>query len=487
MQGTEGIQNVQDEVVLKEGFAELDTFLINPISAKMIPAFVPHGLLYLASYALREGYKVQIQDRNVDESDWGKVIREKKPKVIGIGCLTGTVVDDAVYLSKEIKKIDPNIKIVWGGIHVTLAPDSVLKKNYVDYVVIGDGEVAYTKILDYVVRSEGSLDAIDNLGFKVGQDHKYNTRSFVDLDTIPLPAWHLVDVPKYIKKKFYASRTLCINTSRGCPYGCSFCSVPATSLRNWSSMSAKKVAEHLEFLVKNYGIDGFQVDDDEFDIDRSRVLEFCDQLKEKKLKLKWSHFSRINIVKEDVVNREIDAGLSMIEFGIESGSPRMLKLLNKGQTVEKIRKAYEICGRLDVKTSALFMVGLPTEKIEDVDATVKLIRSLTNHQTICTIYRPYPGTELFDYVVKNGFFEHDDELENIGKRYERLINTSGIDTGYLLKIQSSFDRRNIFQEIIAIICKFNYGLFFYYTMQVLLSGRFKRKVAFKGAEKYYGA
>jgi hypothetical protein len=94
---------------------------------------------------------------------------------------------------------------------------------------------------------------------------------------------------------------------------------------------------------------------------------------------------------------------------------------------------------------------------------------------------------LFYFLVKNGLFEYDDELENISKRYERLINTSDIDTGYLLKIQSSFDKRNIFQEIIAIVCKFNYGLFFYYARQVLLSGRFKRKVAFKGAEKYYGA
>jgi radical SAM superfamily enzyme YgiQ (UPF0313 family) len=251
-------------------------------------------------------------------------------------------------------------------------------------------------------------------------------------------------------------------------------------------MRAKKVVAHLEFLVKNYGIDGFQIDDDEFDIDRSRILEFCDLLKERNLKLKWSHFSRINIVKEDVINKEIEVGLSLIEFGVESGSPRMLKLLNKGQTVEKIKKAYEICGRLNVKTSALFMVGLPTEKVDDVDETVKLIRSLKNHQTICTIYRPYPGTELFDYVVENGLFEYDDELENVSKKYERLINTSGIDTDYLLKIQSSFDKRNIFQEIIAIVCKFNYRLFFYYTMQVIFGNRFKRKVSFKGAEKYYG-
>jgi len=486
MQNGVAIQKKEGEIALEPSVTELDTFLINPISAKMIPAFVPHGLLYLASYAIDKKYNVQIQDRNVDDSDWKRVIREKKPKVIGIGCLTGTVVDDAVYLSKEIKKIDPSIKIVWGGIHVTLAPDSVLKKDYVDYVVIGDGEVAFTKILDYVIRSEGSLGSIDNLGYKVDHEHKYNTRSFVDLDTLSLPAWHLVDVSKYIKKKFYADRTLCINTSRGCPYGCSFCSVPATSLRNWSSMQAEKVVDHLEYLVKNYDIDGFQIDDDEFDIDRSRILEFCRLLKERNLNLKWSHFSRINIVREEVIQKEIDAGLSLIEFGIESGSPRILKLLNKGQTVEKINKAYEICGKLDIKTSALFMVGLPTEETEDVDATVKLIRSLSNHQTICTIYRPYPGTELFEYVVKEGLFEYDDELESVSKRYDRLINTSGVDTEYLLKIQSSFDNRNMFQEALSIVKNLNYRLFFYYAKQVLFGSRFKRKVAFKGAEKYYG-
>ena len=187
-----------------------------------------------------------------------------------------------------------------------------------------------------------------------------------------------------------------------------------------------------------------------------------------------------------MIQKEIDAGLSLIEFGIESGSPRILKLLNKGQTVEKINKAYEICGKLDIKTSALFMVGLPTEETEDVDATVKLIRSLSNHQTICTIYRPYPGTELFEYVVKEGLFEYDDELESVSKRYDRLINTSGVDTEYLLKIQSSFDNRNMFQEALSIVKNLNYRLFFYYAKQVLFGSRFKRKVAFKGAEKYYG-
>lgn len=452
---------------------DLDALLINPISVRIIPAFVPHGLLYIASYAIKWGYNVAIYDRNVEKENVAEILKKRRPKVVGLGILTGPPIDDAIYVSKEIRKFDPSIKIVWGGIHTTLCPDSVLQQDFVDFVVIGDGEIAFAKILDNVIKNEISLESIDNLGYKKDKQTKYNKRSFVDLDDIPLPAWHLINVKKYIRKKFYANRVLTINTSRGCPYKCSFCCVPTVHQGTWRRMGAEKIVEQLKHLKENYRIDGFQIDDDEFDIDRSRVLKLCNLLQLNNINLKWSHFSRINIVKEEVLKREIECGLRLIEFGVESGSARMLEFLNKNQTVEQIINAYEICKRLRLETSALFMIGLPTEKIADVMDTVKMVKRLKPHLTICTIYCPYPGTELFDYCIDKGLFSYEDNLEKVGRIYRQAINTSIVRTELLLKIKRYFEKRNIYQEIKFILIRFKISLMVYYFIQYVLKPKTK--------------
>lgn len=309
---------------------QISALLINPVSARMIPAFVPHGLLYIASFAIKSGYGVVIYDRNVETSTIEDALKKFRPQVVGMGCLTGTVIDDAVAVSKQIRSFDPSIKIVWGGIHTTLYPDSVLKNDFVDFVVVGDGEKAFTGLLDVIIGDNGHVSLVDNIGYKDDNQLKYTRRFFLNMDDLSQPAWHLIQVENYIRKKFYANRVITINTSRGCPYKCSFCCVPSIHMGKWRAVSAEVIVDNLFYLKNKYGIDGFQVDDDEFDIDRSRVLKLCDLLERNKFNFKWSHFSRINIAREDVLRREKECGLSLIEFGVESGSERMLKFLNKG-------------------------------------------------------------------------------------------------------------------------------------------------------------
>ena len=449
---------------------EIDALLINPISARMIPAFVPHGLLYIASFAIQKGYDVRIYDRNIQEQGLEEVLNELSPKVVGLGCLTGTSIDDAIHVSKAIKKSHPRTKVAWGGIHTSLYPDSVLREDFVDFVVVGDGEAAFTGIIDKIIKDNVSLESIDNLGYKEDGQLKYNKIAFTDMENLPQPAWHLIEVEKYIRSKFYARMVLTINTSRGCPYKCSFCCVPKVHQGKWRSVSAEKIIENLKFLKERYGIDGFQVDDDEFDIDRNRVMKLCQLLRSNNLNLKWSHFSRINIVNEDVLREEVRCGLRLIEFGVESGSPRMLEFLNKGQTVEQIIRAYSICKRLHIKTSALFMVGLPTEEARDLEETVKLIKRLNPHLTICTIFKPYPGTVFFDYCIDRGLFHYPDRIEDVGSVYSRDINISTIADKAIRRIKRYFDLNNIYQEIMNCVSVGNFGLIVYYIRYRLVGG-----------------
>ena len=437
----------------------------------MIPAFVPHGLLYIAAFAIKYGYEVKVYDRNVEDDDIEEILSDTQPKVVGLGCLTGTSIDDAIYVSKKIKKINPFIKIVWGGIHTTLYPDSVLKEDFVDFVVIGDGENSFRSILDKVIKNNISLESIDNLGYKEGGRLRYNKTSFTDLDSIPQPAWDLIKVENYIRRKFYSKRVLTINTSRGCPYKCSFCCVPNVHKGKWRAVSPEKIIENLKYLKDNYRIDGFQIDDDEFDIDRSRVLKICDLLETNNLCLKWSHFSRINIVKEEVLRREVACGLKLVEFGVESGSARMLVFLKKNQNIEQIVRAYGICRKIGLKTSALFMIGLPTEEINDLKKTVELIKRLNPRLTICTIYRPYPGTELFDYCINKGLFSYPDNLDEVEDNYSGHINTSNVPDEEILRIKRYFDMNNIYQEVKFILTWLKFGLLLYYFFHYVLKPR----------------
>lgn len=450
---------------------EIDALLINPVSARMIPAFVPHGLLYIAAYAIKCGHKIAIYDRNVEADNLEHFLDKFRPRAVGMGCLTGTAIDDAVAVSRRIRSFDHSIKIVWGGIHTTLYPDSVLKNVFVDFVVVGDGEKAFTGLLDVIAGKNDSIESIDNIGYKDNLQMKYTRRSFLNPDELPQPAWHLIKVENYLRKKFYADRVITINTSRGCPYKCSFCCVPRVHTGKWRGVSAEKIVENLRYLIENHKIDAFQVDDDEFDIDRARVLKLCELLRINRLNLKWSHFSRINIVKEEVLKTEKDSGLQLVEFGVESGSPRMLHFLNKGQTVEQITSVYGMCKKLKIRTSALFMIGLPTESMNDLMSTIRLIKSINPYISLCTIYRPYPGTELFDYCLENKLFSYDDNLEKVGAIYAQTNNTSEIDIKLLLRVKGYFDRRNILKEIKYIITRLKVGLFIYYVRYYVLKMR----------------
>lgn len=456
---------------------EIDALLINPVSARMIPAFVPHGLLYIASFAIKRGYRVAIYDRNVESDNLEHILKKFRPRVAGMGCLTGTAIDDAVAVSRRIRSFDPSVKIVWGGIHTTLYPDSVLKNDFVDFVVVGDGEKAFSGLLDVIAGNSGAIESVDNIGYKDNRQIKYTRRSFLNPDELPQPAWHLIRVENYLRRKFYADRVITINTSRGCPYKCSFCCVPRVHTGKWRAVSAEKIIENLKYLKENHKIDAFQVDDDEFDIDRARVLKLCELLRLSRLNLKWSHFSRINVAKEEVLKTEKECGLRLVEFGVESGSPRMLRFLNKGQTVEQIIDVYSMCKKLKILTSALFMIGLPTENNDDLAATVRLINKINPYISLCTIYRPYPGTELFDYCLDKKLFNYNDDLDKVGAIYAQTNNTSEMVTRLLLRVKDHFDRRNILNEILYIITRFRIGLFIYYVKYYVFKMRIKRESA----------
>lgn len=450
-----------------------DVLLVNPKSINVLPSYLPYGLLYIAAVLREKGVRVKIYDSNTMFGDFASFVRKEKPKIIGISILSGPCLSDAVEKAKEIREILPKVKIIFGGIHTTIFPKEVLQNDYVDFVVINEGEFPIWELSEYLLKGRGTLSKIKNLGYKKGKKLFLNPiRPFIDLNSLPLPAWDLLPMEKYIHKKFYSNKVVTLHTSRGCPWNCAYCYNQAVNFRRWRGISAEKIIEQIEFLQKNYHIEGFQFYDDEFDANPKRVVEFCNLILEKGLKIKWAHYSRTNVADKERYILEKKAGCEFIEFGVESGSPRILKMIQKQQTVDNIRNAFKICREVGLKSGAMFMIGLPTETKKEIEATVKLVNSLGAHQTINTIFHPYPGSFLFDMCLKKRFFRLPSNLEDQGPYFDignTDINVSDVPVEYLQKVNSYFYFKNITSEIKLCLSKGNFPLLFYYLKKLFNS------------------
>jgi len=454
---------------------KIDVLLINPKCwTDPPPSYLPYGILWIAGFLRSHGISVSVFDRNVDTRRTSDVILAARPSIVGLSVLTGPVIMDAIRISKDVRALAPGAKVLWGGIHTTIFPEYVLKNDYVDYVVVGEGEAPTLEIAEAILSGKRGIEAVKNAGYKVGGKMVMNPpREFIkNLDLLPDPTWDLVDIEKYAMQKFYSRRVITLNTSRGCPHRCAFCYNQAVNKRIWRGISAERLFKQVVYLSQRYGVSGFQMYDDEFDVNRERVKIFCELLIKNKVKISFAHFSRVNMADRKIYALEKEAGLKHIEFGVESGSQRILDFIRKDQTLEMIQGAFRICGELKIPASALFMTGLPTETEQDLNDTIGFLKTLKAHHTINTMFRPFPGTELFDYCVKEGLFRLPDELERQAEVFEfraSTTNVSKIPDRRLTEAHSYFVFNNMRNELLECVKHFNFALiWFYFTKKVNL-------------------
>lgn len=381
-----------------------------------------------------------------------EAIRRYSPRCVGISTISGPMLKHAVSIACRIRELDNKIRIVWGGMHPTIYPELTLKNDYVDFVVLKEGEVTTLELIQ-------SLDNPDRYQHIKGIGYKFNgnlminpAREFIDnLDTLPMPAWDLVDVKQYYNKQFWGSNILSLNTSKGCRFQCNYCQNQIVNKRKWRGMSAKRIIEHIIHLRATYGIDGIYFVDDDFNSNYPRIIEFLTVLKEERISIKWHEITRVNHYQNlDLVKLRKELGCRTVDFGVESGSDRILKFIHKDQTVEQIKKAFINCQAAGIKANALFMIGLPTETKEDIQQTIKLLDEIPNLFSICAIYKPYPGNKLFDFLQENNKFHLPDNLGQLGDflSYNNVTyNFSEIPSKELLTIKRRFDRKNIVNYI----------------------------------------
>ncbi len=233
---------------------------------------IPLALMYVGGHAEKNGHTVKILDRNV-ETNARRIIEDFSPDVLAVTSLTGKMILDGIRISRYVRRRFPKTKIVWGGIHASTLPEVTLLEDFIDYIVIGEGEETFVELLS-AIEDHGELRTIPGIAYKVDDGLHVNARRpFIkDLDSISFVPWHLIDPQRYLKHE-----TLFI-TSRGCPHQCAFCYNEKFNMKKWRSMSPDRVKEEIDYARRFHPVRRFRFDDDNFAliaIDFTRSWTFC--------------------------------------------------------------------------------------------------------------------------------------------------------------------------------------------------------------------
>jgi radical SAM superfamily enzyme YgiQ (UPF0313 family) len=367
----------------------------------------PLGLAYLAAFVKRAGHQVILLDMQglmMDSETLAGALAAERPDVVGITAMTPTL-PEALRVADLSKRILPDAPVVLGGVHPTLDPEGVLAHGSVDYVVRGEGEEAFAGLLDVLAGQGGTLAGVPGLCFiEDGRQHiTAKAPPIDDLDQLPPADYGAFPVERYIEHNgvLRGVRGISMILSRGCPYACTFCAVQQTMGRKWRFKSAGRVVDEVIALRDAHGIEGVWFKDSIFNLRKSWTREFCHQMVARKVGIEWQALTRIDLLDEDELIMMKAAGLTQIDLGIESGSPRSLKRLDKRITVEQIREKVAMARR-HVRVFGFFMIGIPGEEEEDVRQTFDLARSIELDRWSWSIYSPLPGSKLYDDLVAEG-------------------------------------------------------------------------------------
>lgn len=382
---------------------------------------MPSGILSIGTLLKINGYDVILIDPMVDRNYFIHIKDNLDDCLfVGISAMTAGVAS-GLEISGYIKDINPDIPIVWGGIHPTLFPEETLKDPLVDIVVWGEGEATCLE-LAFALGAKKDLHSVRGLGFK-SNEHISQTphREFVDINTLPKINYNLININKYIYRDLSSMghfgtlgsgvvKIFILNTGRGCPYRCTFC-INTHPSQKYRTISSENFLKDIGRIVNQYEPDIIYFQDDLFFANKERVFRFFEEYKQKKYRFKWITLTRINYLCKDYLSvaylKQIKDSCLWLGMGIESGSERVRRLLKKEISDKEIIDAVKLLAKYKIPTNYAFMVGLPFENKQEIYQTLSLIKRIKKihlqSEFTYQVYRPYPGGELYEEAISAGY------------------------------------------------------------------------------------
>jgi len=369
----------------------------------------PLGLLCLAGYVLEKAprHEVRVLDMpllKMDQAGLAAALERDAPDVVGISCLTNLLVD-TFQTAATVKRVHPGVPVVLGGFHTRLFPGETLSRPEVDALVLGAGEVPFLRLVNgldesgKIPRVPGVISQPEDL-----EDAASHVQTVQDPDRLPFPARHLTPYRRYYSATSVASPSTLMMTSFGCPFRCLFCNT--SRIQKLAARSPQRMAEEFQSCA-DLGIREIALLDENFTINRPRVLAFTEELRRRNLDMVWSIKSRVDHLDADLLRSLRSAGCSSIHFGVESGDPEILKTIRKDITPDQVRRAFRLARNAGMDVTAAFMMGLPGEDRDRIERTIDFALELNPNYAQFSIAIPLPDTDLYRMAMDRGLYTYD--------------------------------------------------------------------------------
>lgn len=370
----------------------------------------PLGIMYLAAY-IRTKFKAEIRIvnqklDNMPDAELVKQARELGADVIGLSVLT-TNAYSLPFITTKLKAVLPDSLIVIGGPHVSALGAKSLEGNLADVAVPYEGELAFEQVIEAHCGS-GDMAAVPGIFRRVRDEIISNpgvTPFVEDINSLPFPAYDLIDIKSYWKinvmnvsmRKKYIS----LFSSRGCPFKCIYCHrIFGDRLR---IHSAQRVIEEMKFYIKKYDVNNFEFEDDIFNHDKKRLFEICDSIGglRTRVGLSFPNGLRVDELGRSSVDALADAGMYYCSCPLESGSPRIQKMIEKNLNIRKYLENVEYAASRKIFTLGFVMMGFPTETEEDIKQTIETVCMSKVHAASFWSLVPFPNTKVYDIAMRN--------------------------------------------------------------------------------------
>lgn len=371
---------------------------------------MPLALLAIGSQLDPRRFEVVIVDGRLEEDPLETLQRHVQGAVcFGVTALTGLPLRDALDMSAAVKRMAPEVPVVWGGWHVSLFPQQPLQDDScIDITVQGQGEVTFRELVDRLDRKE-ALDGLHGICFrKDGKIVQTFARALENMDDFQPSNYDLIDVEAYFRKK--GRRQFDYISSTGCFFRCNFCADPFVFNRKFSAISPQRMGQELEQHYRKYRFEDINFQDETFFTYAKRSREFAQELIDRGIRVTWAATMRADQgCRMDAADWRLvkQSGLRRLLIGVESGSQEMMDYLKKDIKVEQVLECAEICRDLGIDVHFPFIVGFPKESTESIAATVDMVKRLSamspGFRTPIFYYKPYPGSKVTDDAVKEGY------------------------------------------------------------------------------------
>lgn len=403
---------------------------------------VPLNYVHLAAYVRSHGYAPLVLDMVFDEVTPEFVdheIRANGIKVAGIGCMTCEF-PAAIEEARRLKAAHPGIIVVLGGAHPSGDPEECLRSGVVDYVIVGEGEIALVDLLAAIRegRAPGVIPGVWSL--RDGAIVAGGSATVPDVNELPRPAYDMVGLERYFRLDSpwhfpKSGRAVQFITERGCPYQCSYCHEIHT--KKFRGMAPETVLDQIEWLVKEHGVGELMIVDDIFNFDLERAKEICRGIIQRKLRI---HLQFPNGVRGDRFDEELmalmkQAGTHYLAIAIETVSEKFQKLVRKNLKADRARDAVEWARKHGIEVSGFFMIGFPGETVEEVQATLDFAVSAPFDSIFVSIVAPFKGTKLRTDMMAGRFGEITDEGQAALNELFPVVHNQALPRELLLKMQ----------------------------------------------------